>query len=394
MLNIFRSIYHYKLALMGAILYGFPSRAIKVIAVTGTKGKSTTLELLNAILEEAGLKTALSSTIRFKIGNESNPNLYKMTMPGRFFLQKFLSQAVKAGCQYALIEMTSEGVKQSRHKFIELDALIFTNLAPEHIEAHGSYQKYLDAKLKIASALEKSSKRAKILVVNSDDKEAQKFLAFDIEHKIKFSLEEWPRWNFETSLPSDFNRYNILAAATLAKTLGIDEQTIRAAIAKVKSVPGRMERAQNVIVDYAHTPDSLRQVYEICRAELAKENKGGKLICVLGGTGGGRDRWKRPVLGTTAEKYCDQIILTDEDPYDEDPLQIMNDVGSGIESHKFETIVDRKAAIQKAVMSSKPEDLVIITGKGTDPYIMGPKGTKTPWSDIRIVKEALDKRKA
>lgn len=393
MSNIFRSIYHYKLALMGAILYGFPSRAIKVIAVTGTKGKSTTLEILNAILNEAGYKTALSSTIRFKIAEENRPNLHKMTMPGRFFLQKFLRQAVTAKCQYALIEMTSEGVKQFRHKFIDLDGLIFTNLAPEHIESHGSYQKYLGAKLEIVRSLEKSSKFEKILVVNGDDKEAEKFLAFDIEQKIKFRLADWPNWNLETNLPGDFNKYNILAAATLAKSLNINEEVIRVAVAKIKTIPGRMERAQNIIVDYAHTPDSLRQVYETCRRELAEINRHGKLICVLGGTGGGRDQWKRKVLGEIAERYCDQIILTDEDPYDEDPLQIIQAVASGIKSRKSEIILDRKKAIQKALASSNPKDLIIITGKGTDPFIMGPHGAKTPWSDMKVVEEELAKIK-
>src|SRR3989344_3158776 len=144
--KFFQPIYHYKLALLGAIFYRFPSRKIKVVAITGTKGKTTTGELVNSILEEAGFKTAIMGTLRFKIGENSKPNLHKMTLPGRFFIQKFLRRAVSAKCDWAIIEMTSEGIKQFRHKFINLDALIFLNLSPEHIESHGSYEKYVSAK--------------------------------------------------------------------------------------------------------------------------------------------------------------------------------------------------------------------------------------------------------
>lgn len=183
-------IYHYALALLGAILFLFPSRKINVIAVTGTKGKTSVVEITGAILEEAGFKVALSSTLRFKIGDKSERNMYKMTIPGRFFLQKFLRRAVRTKCQYAVVEMTSEGARQFRHKFIAFDALIFTNLAKEHIESHGSYEKYVEAKLKIASALEKSKKKRKILVVNTDDAEASKFLMINIDEKYKYALND------------------------------------------------------------------------------------------------------------------------------------------------------------------------------------------------------------
>src|SRR3989338_6367921 len=148
--------YHYLLAFAGAVIFGFPSRKLNVIAVTGTKGKSTVVELVSALLDEAGYKTAHCSTIHFKIGDKKERNLHKMTMPGRFFLQRFLNRAVHAGCTHAVIEMTSEGARQFRHKFISLDALIFTNLAPEHIESHRSYENYVAAKVSLAKALEKS----------------------------------------------------------------------------------------------------------------------------------------------------------------------------------------------------------------------------------------------
>jgi UDP-N-acetylmuramoyl-L-alanyl-D-glutamate--2,6-diaminopimelate ligase len=184
------SAYHYLFALLGAVIFGNPSRKLNVIAVTGTKGKSTVVELVSALLDEAGFKTAHASTIHFKIGDKKERNLHKMTMPGRFFLQSFLRKAVKAGCTHAVIEMTSEGARQFRHKFIALDALIFTNLSPEHIESHGSYGKYIAAKVSLGAALEKSPKKDKVLVVNGDDKEAEKFLTVFSGTKVVYSKKD------------------------------------------------------------------------------------------------------------------------------------------------------------------------------------------------------------
>src|SRR3989344_3309941 len=191
--SLFRKLqlpYHYLLAWLGAVLFGFPSQRLTVIAVTGTKGKSSVVELVSSILEEVGYKTAHVSTIHFKIGDKKERNLHKMTMPGRFFLHRFLKKAVKAGCTHAVIEMTSEGARQFRHKFIALDALIFTNLAPEHIESHGSYENYVDAKGSIARGLETSKKPNKLLVVNCDDKEARRFLEVFGGTKISFSKND------------------------------------------------------------------------------------------------------------------------------------------------------------------------------------------------------------
>lgn len=396
--------YHYLLALLGALIYRFPSKKIKVVAITGTKGKTSTVEFVNAILEEAGFVTALAGTLRFKIRNDSKPNMFKMTMPGRFFIQKFLRQAVNAKCDYAVIEISSEAAKQYRHKFIDLDTLIFTNLAPEHIESHGSYDKYLAAKLSIAHALETSPKKGKIICANIDDKEGHKFLNVNVAKKAPYSLKDGEPIvchddgvkfvcegvNIESKLPGKFNVYNMLAAISYARALGISMESIKAGVEKVVEIKGRAQKIPNnlgidIVVDYAHTPDSLEALY------TAFENK--KKICVLGSCGGGRDKWKRKEMAQIAEKYCEEIILTDEDPYDDNPREIIEDMAKEIINKQPIVIVDRRKAIAEAIKEAKQGYAVLITGKGTDPYIMRKGGTKEPWSDAATVQEELSKLK-
>ncbi len=413
-----RPIYHYKLAFFGALFYRFPSRKIKVIGVTGTKGKSSVVEMLSAILSEAGYKVASQSTVRFKIGDHVQRNLFKMTMPGRFFIQKFLRDAVKEKCDFAVIEITSEGARQYRHKFIDLDALIFTNLAPEHIESHGGYEKYLEAKLSIAKALSKSAKTPKFMVANIDDKETEKFFevakpANPIPYSLKDAgfyklLENGLEFNFDgekilSPLNGIFNIYNLLASSKTAEAFGIQTEKIKSAIEKLREIPGRAQIIEagkfSVVVDYAHTPDSLRAIYE------AFPNK--KKICVLGNTGGGRDTWKRPAMGKIADEYCDKIILTNEDPYDEDPKKIVNEMATSIRPEKLTIEIDRKKAIVLAIKkademsnlnfkkngygATEKNVAILITGKGTDPFIMEANGKKISWDDATIFKEELKK---
>ncbi|MEN9614270.1 MAG: hypothetical protein RLZZ347_577 [Candidatus Parcubacteria bacterium] len=400
----FQPIYHYSMALLGAIVYRFPSRKITVLAVTGTKGKSTTTEILSTLLEQAGFKTAVSNTVRFKIDTESTDNKYKMSMPGRFFMQHFLHRAVTAGCQYAVIETTSEGARFFRHRFIALDGLIFTNLSPEHIESHGSFEKYRDAKLSIARTLKNSSKKRKVLVINEDESESSHFKALGIIETIGFSKNAiqnlslgthgssftYKNTQIQTHLSGLFNIYNILGAIKMAEAFGIGLPTIQKAVANFRGVRGRVERVSigekqtfDVIVDYAHTTDSLSKLYETFQES--------RKICVLGSTGGGRDKWKRKEMGAIAEKFCDDIILTNEDPYDEDPMKIIEDVQAGVTEKQAQVIVDRREAIRTAISLAGTGDTVLITGKGTDPYIMGPNNTKLPWDDATVTREELTK---
>jgi UDP-N-acetylmuramoyl-L-alanyl-D-glutamate--2,6-diaminopimelate ligase len=411
LLQRIRPPYHLALAYLGSIIYRHPSRNITVIAVTGTKGKSTVTELITAILEANGKKVASLSTIQFKIGDDVRRNLFKMTLPGRFFVQKFLREAVDAQCTYAVIEMTSEGARQFRHRFVELDALVFTNLSPEHIESHGSFEKYKQAKLQIAKQLEASAKQPRYVVANTDDEHGKDFLNIKVEEKLPYKLSQLKlhtlhkdgigliirdgdeEMTIRVPLVGLFNVYNALAAITLTRALGVSLQTIESALRSLPPIRGRVEhfyapknasKQVTAIVDYAHTPDSLEQLYKAFK-DVPK-------VCVLGNTGGGRDTWKRPEMASIAERYCDHIILTNEDPYDENPRKIVDEMAKGITNQsKLDIIMDRRSAIQSALQAAPENGYVIISGKGTDPYIMGPHNSRMVWSDAEVVKEELAK---
>lgn len=393
-------LYHRAFPLLGALRYGFPSRRIRVIAVTGTKGKSSVCEMVAAILEASGKNVALSSTIHFRINGAEERNLYKMTMPGRFFLQSFLRRAVDAGCQYAVIEMTSEGARLWRHAWIELDALIFTNLTPEHIESHGSFENYRAMKLRLRNALERSPKKNKVVIANLDDPNGHLFLAVKSAQQIGYHLEDvapftstdtGTSFTFEghaitSPLKGTFNISNMLASLLVARYEGITTETAASALHALSSIRGRVEHVDGgqdflVVVDYAHTKESLEALY--------RAFEGHRKVCVLGNTGGGRDTWKRPQMGAIAEQYCDEIILTNEDPYDEDPQKIIDAMKGGMKAKEPLIVMDRREAIRTALSHAKKGDAILITGKGTDPYIMGANGTKTPWDDATVAREEL-----
>jgi UDP-N-acetylmuramoyl-L-alanyl-D-glutamate--2,6-diaminopimelate ligase len=393
--------YHGMLAFLGAFRYGYPSRKLYVVGVTGTKGKSTVTELIAAILEEAGHTVALSNSIRFKVADESVRNTYKMSMPGRFFLQRFLARAVREDCGFAVIEMTSEGAKQNRHKHIDMDAFVFTNLSPEHIESHGSFEAYRDAKLKIRDALIGSKKSRRIIISNKDDAYGTLFAeAPDTVEKYFYSLKQaephtandrgvlltFDGVSIHSPLVGTFNIYNILAAAVFARSLGIHADVIKRAVEKLAVVKGRVEKVDegqhfSVFVDYAHTADSLEKLYQA----FPNDRK----ICVLGNCGGGRDTWKRPEMAKIAEKYCSEVVLTNEDPYDEDPEAIVRSMADAMKEKPPTVIMDRRLAIRHALAGAHDKDVVLVSGKGTDPYIMGPRVTKTSWSDEKVVREEL-----
>ncbi|MEI7424519.1 MAG: UDP-N-acetylmuramyl-tripeptide synthetase [Candidatus Staskawiczbacteria bacterium] len=392
-------VYYFLWPLIGAMVFGFPGKDknIKIIGVTGTSGKSTTTDLITRILEDdpkgTPNKVASISTIRFKIADKEWENKYKMSMPGRFVIQQFLKQAKKAKCNFIVLEVTSEGIRQFRHKFINFDTAVFTNLTPEHIESHGGFDNYRNEKLKLFKATKN------IHVVNLDDDNAEIFLDVPANKKIGFSINdiknintnnelsfEFENKKFNLNLSGEFNIYNALAAISTAKNYGVSLDVCAKALEKAKGISGRMEIISDnpvkVIVDYAHTPAQLEAVYKTFKNE--------NLVCVLGSCGGGRDKWKRPILGQLAEKYCKEIIITNEDPYDEDPMEIINQVSEKA-GEKAKIILDRKEAINSALKLAKQGDVVIITGKGSEPWMCLENGKKIPWDDRQIAIEAIKK---
>ena len=408
------SAYHHLWAWFGAVANGYPSRKIFVIGVTGTKGKTTTLELLNAMLEAAGRRTALLSSLRVKIGAASGKNNLGNTMPGRGYIQQFLKRAVEVKCAYALVEVASQGIISHRHEFIDWKAGVLTNLAPEHIESHGSFENYRTAKLDF---LKYVLARGGTVFLNRDDQhfiffnkalESPKTVLYskdDKELKNYFLKIESPHFARRGSMPkfvlTDFNRENAAAAAAVAKTLGVDEAAIERALASFNGVPGRMEfitkGPYTAIVDYAHTPDSLEAAYAAARPKPNANYPDARLVCVLGAAGGGRDKWKRSEFGRIAGALCDEIILTTEDPYDEDPAEIIREIKSGIlpedaEAVNVYEIPDRREAVKYAVTLARPGDVVIGTGKGSEDWIHAARGKKIPWSERRAFEEALEEK--
>ena len=378
-------IYHLLFAWFPAVLYGHPSSKMVLVGITGTKGKTTVAELVTAILVRAGEKVALSSSYRFCIGEKSWINKMGNTMPGRGYIQRLLRMGVKEGCKYGVVEVVSEGVTQYRHKFLDFNIAVFTGLHPEHIESHGGFEKYREAKLDFFRDVKNNSKKHnKKFVINKNSEDGKYFA--EVAGKDAIFYE---KYDGELQIIGDFNKENAAAATEVAKALGVRDEIIKGALADFDGVPGRMDFVQEtpfaVVVDYAHTPGSLEAAYG-----ALKSDKGG-LICVFGSDGGGRDKWKRPKLGEIASQYCRDLILTIENPYDEDPQKIVDEIRSGVRSDppRIYEFLNRGDAIKKAIDIAKPGDAVIITGKGTEPFIRLAKGKKISWSDRDVAARAL-----
>ncbi len=392
---------------LSACYYLFPSKNIKVIGVTGTNGKSTTVKIISEICREAGMKTAVISSIDFEVGGRKEENLLKMTMPGRGFIQKFLRSAVRNNCDIAILEVTSEGIEQFRHLFIDFDMAVITNLAPEHIESHGSFSAYKKAKGKLFE------KTKKVHILNLDDEYVDYFESFNCGRKCGYGKTKREGYDlivspekiekndngmsfslsgidFNINLLGEFNVYNALAGICVAENMGIDLKTVKKALSRLDVVPGRMEKVIDdpfvVFVDYAFTPNALEKVYSHIQSRFDP----GKIIAVLGACGGGRDKWKRPVLGKIAAEAAQKVIVTNEDPYDEDPLQIIDDVASGA-GDKAQKIIDRREAIREALIVAEKGDVVVVTGKGSEAWIQVKGGKKIPWSDKVVIEEEFRK---
>ncbi|MFA6430740.1 MAG: UDP-N-acetylmuramoyl-L-alanyl-D-glutamate--2,6-diaminopimelate ligase [Candidatus Paceibacterota bacterium] len=417
--------YHYSLAILGAILYRFPSEKMIVIGVTGTKGKTSAINFIWSALTAGGFKTGIISTANIRIGKKEFLNKFHMTMPGRFVIQRFMREMVNAGCKYCIVETTSEGIKQYRHIGINYDIAVFTNLSPEHLTSHGgSFENYKNKKGELFAKLSKLKKKKingevikKISIANVDNEHSEYFLNFPADKKITFGIntksdlvatdikEDSSKVsfkvldsNFELSISGKFNIYNALPAIAIARLAKIEDEIISKGLKELTIIPGRMERineGQNftMIVDYAHEKESMTNV--LSTAQIIKP-EGGKVIVLLGAEGGGRDKTKRPLMGEISAKLADYVVISNVDPYDDDPKEILEDIA--IASEKFGkkrnenlfVIEDRREGIKKTIELAKENDVIIITGKGAEQSMII-SGNKIPWDDRNVVREELKK---
>jgi UDP-N-acetylmuramoyl-L-alanyl-D-glutamate--2,6-diaminopimelate ligase len=422
MVQHLKNFYHYSLALLGSIIYRNPSRDIVVVGITGTKGKTTSAELLRAVLMGAGKKTAMLSSANIAYGEEIKPTSFHNTMPGRFFIQKFLREAVKKGCTHAVFEVTSQGVVQHRHRFIDFDVAALTCLHPEHIESHGSYEAYRGAKVKFfRDVATLSQKQNKHFFINTETGGDAQFFEESVRHPVGAgNFGEVHFYNKESFvknelggdisrvsswLQSDFNLQNAALVFEIAKALGCSAESVIGTYSKFAGVAGRMEfvippagrgeasALPAVLIDAALTPGSLRALYQHLSASYGLQpiHQGpGRLIAVFGSAGGGRDKWKRPELGAIADEFCQKIYLTTDDPYDESAEQIAKDIAVGIKNkEKYQIILSREEAIRSAIKSAGEKDVVAITGMGSQTKTYGPKGSEQDWSDAAVVRRIL-----
>ncbi|MEI7890464.1 MAG: UDP-N-acetylmuramoyl-L-alanyl-D-glutamate--2,6-diaminopimelate ligase [bacterium] len=428
-----KNIYHLTQAILANVVFGFPSKKIKVIGVTGTDGKTTTVQMITKIFQESGKKVAMASTINFVIDGVEEKNLSHFTTESAFALQKFISKATSAGCEYLILETSSHSLDQHRVWGIEFQTAVITNVTREHLDYHGTMEKYRQAKKMLFEVV---SKNKGTVIVNLDMEKSedylqyaneksygystndkiqttkskqnpndkiQKVVAKDIELGISsstfkiynFLLQAYPREEFKINLPGLFNIENALAATCVALSEGIELEMIKEALGKIKGVAGRMESVENnkglnILVDFALTPNALERLYKLL-FDVKKE--GAKIIAVFGSCGD-RDKGKRPIMGEVVSKYADFIVLTNDEPYHENPEQIIEEIAVGIkdkiENQSLWKISDRRIAIAKALEIAKENDVICVTGMGNfESMVVGDK--KIPWNDKQVIQEELQK---
>ncbi|MBI4138585.1 UDP-N-acetylmuramyl-tripeptide synthetase [Candidatus Uhrbacteria bacterium] len=415
--------YHRALSWLAAAMYGHPSEKLIVIGVTGTNGKTTTTYFTANALEASGSPTGCTSTAVFKVGDREWLNDTKMTMVGRFALQRLLRGMVDAGCLFAVIETSSQGIVQHRHANINYDLMVFTNLTPEHIEAHGGFEKYKQAKLDAFRHTARSPRKVfngktiqKVAVLNARDASSAAFALPEFDRIFWYGTDGTAGADLVATgirledrsaafdvrgipatirMPGRVNVENALAALSVCEILGVPLAAAASALSEIERVPGRFERIEEgqpwtVIVDYAPEPESLERLYDT----LSSVSRN-RLIHVLGSAGGGRDVARRPIIGRMAGERADVVIVTNEDPYDDDPRRIMEQVADGarevgnIDGQNLFIIEDRRDAIREAMRRAAPGDLVLLTGKGSEQAICVAGGRKIPWDEREEARKAI-----
>src|SRR6184192_1901189 len=392
--------------------FNYPARKLKLAGVTGTNGKTTTTFLIKHICEKAGTRCGLLGTVRYEIGERVLPAA--RTTPESLDLQELLAQIRDAGCRAAAMEVSSHALAQERTRGLEFDVAMFTNLTQDHLDYHGTMKNYFEAKTKLFEQLAQQQKKKKpVAVINIDDRYGQQLLqridkkvsvvTFGMGASADFRASNYRMEFAGTSYQLDargksylvrvpligrFNVANSLLALAAATALGVGLREAVLSLAKSPQVPGRLEivpakRQFQVFVDYAHTPDALGNVLKTLR-ELEPRR-----LVVVFGCGGDRDRQKRPLMGEMVDQHADYAIITSDNPRKEDPGSIIAEIEKGYRSTHYEKIVDRMAAISRAIALARPRDIVLIAGKGHENYQVFADHT-VPFDDIQVARRAIE----
>jgi len=400
------------LADFSATFYGNPARKLKLAAVTGTNGKTTTTFLIKHICENAGLRCGLIGTVRYEIGERILPAI--RTTPESLDLQELLAQIANAGCKAAAMEVSSHALAQERVRGIEWNVTVFTNLTQDHLDFHGTMENYFEAKAKLFTELASQEQKTKpVAIVNVDDRYGQRLLdklgksvpvvTYGMGLRADFRASNYRAEFTGTSYQLDargksylvrlpligrFNVTNSIGALAAAEALGINLRSAVLSLGKAPQVPGRLElvpakRQFQVFVDYAHTPDALANVLKTLH-----ELQPNRLIAVFG-CGGDRDRQKRPLMAEMADRLADYSIITSDNPRKEDPNVIIAETEKGFQSNRYEKIADRTEAINRAVALARARDIVLIAGKGHENYQEFADYT-IPFDDIQVARRAIE----
>ncbi len=382
-----KNIYHLLQAIVANIYFGFPSKKITVIGVTGTDGKTTTTQCIYHILSRAGKKVSMISTVYAKIGNKKYDIGLHTTTPDPFLVQSFIKKAVDDGDEYFVLETTSHAIDQFRIFGVDYTYAVVTNITHEHLDYHHTYEEYLNTKAKLLG-------KARYSFINADDHSYPRLRQILNSHPYCYTYGFSNHVDFTRDMngyASGFNAYNYLAAFSVTKQLGLPESIILRSLKSFQLPTGRMELVYDgkfkVVIDFAHTPNAFERMLPELREEYTEN--GERLIHVFGAAGL-RDHTKRSLMGAASNKYADIIILTEEDYRTENPLEIARQIAQGITEKPYHIIINRQKAIDKAVSLAKAHDVIVITGKSHEKSLC--RGKKEfPWDDKTAVMAALKK---